>query len=462
MEFSSNAKKMGTDLTEGSIVKALVIFAFPIVLTGIIQQLYSLVDLIIIGQYMGSSGTVGVSVGGEMADILTPVATAFATAGQIYIAQLIGGQAKERIQTAVGTLFTMMLFGALFFTVIGMSFSRQILMLLNCPEDAFVQAADYLRITAVGFPFIFLYNAACSVLRGMGESRAPLLFIIIAAVTNIVLDILFVVVFGMEAAGTAIATVAAQLGSCAAAFLYLYRHRKQEDFELSVFTLRIDRQDAGVILKLGIPQALRSVLVRFSMLWVNAGINSYGLTISATNSVGNKLQKFLDVFTSSLQQAAAAMIGQNLGARKQKRAGRIVWYTLAMTCIISVVIMAGTLLYPMEIFRIFTKDQAVQEAGIGYLRIMAVHFLLSAIVCSFQAMIVGCGNAAMNLLVGLLDGIVCKVGISLLLTAGFGMGANGYFIGTAWSRALPAVICMIYYFSGRWKTRKLLIDPQKK
>ena len=461
MACASNEKKLGMNLTECHILTGLLIFAVPIVLTGIIQQLYSLVDLIIIGQYMGSHGTVGVSTGGEMADMVTPIATAFATAGQIYIAQLVGGQEQERLRIAIGTLFTMMMGMAIPLMIGCIIWNSQILRLLNCPEDAFTQAAGYLIITALGFPFIFLYNAICGVLRGMGESKAPLVFIVIAAVINIFLDILFVAVFHMEAAGTAIATVSAQIGSCLAALCYLYRYREQTGLKFSLSVFRICGKDARVILGLGVPQAMRSVLVRSSMLWVNAGVNSYGLTMSATNSVGNKLQKFLDVFSTSLQQAASAMIGQNLGARKQKRAEQIVWYTFFFATALSVVIMAGTLLFPNEIFGLFTKDPEVLAEGSVYLRIMAVHFVLSAVVCAFQAMIIGCGNASMNFFIGILDGIVCKVGICLLLTRGFGMGAEGYFIGTAWSRALPAVVCILYYCSGRWKNRKLLIDSVK-
>ena len=162
------------------------------------------------------------------------------------------------------------------------------------------QAEAYMIITALGMPFIFGYNAVCGVLRGMGESRRPLTFIIIAAVINVILDIILVAVFHMDAAGTAIATVLAQVGAFAASFAYMYRHKEQFDFELRLNYFKVDGEAMKIVLGQGLPQAIRSLFVRFSLLWVNSNINSYGLTASATNSVGNKIQKFLDVFTAGI------------------------------------------------------------------------------------------------------------------------------------------------------------------
>lgn len=451
-------RKVGIDLTEGSIFKCLVLFASPIVLASMIQQLYSVVDLIIIGQFMGAEGTVGVSTGGEISDMVTPIATAFSTAGQIYIAQLVGAKQRERIKTAMGSLITLMFLISAVFMLATLFFPSQILTLINCPEDAFIQARNYMMITSVGIPFIYGYNAICGILRGMGESRAPMTFITIAAVINIVLDLLFVVVFHMEAAGTALATIIAQFASFLAAGWFLYKHRDQFGFKMELRSFALDWQDTRVILGFGVPQAIRSTLVRVSMLWVNASVNAYSLEISATNSVGNKLQKFLDVFSSSLMQASSAMVGQNLGARKQERAGKTVWYTLASTLCICCMIAALTLIFPKQIFGIFTSDAAVKEMGVTYLRIMVWHFVWSAVVSAFQSMVIGSGYTSLNFVIGILDGIVCKIGLSALFAYVLGYGAEGFFIGTAWSRALPAVICFIYFMSGKWCSRKLLTE----
>jgi putative MATE family efflux protein len=456
MEATAKRRNVGTDLTEGSILKALLVFAVPIILANLIQQLYSLVDLIVIGQYMGNTGTVGVSTGGEISDMLTPIATSFSAACQIYVAQLIGAQEKKRVQTAIGTSISVMMLMSLIFLVGTVAFYRQILTLLNCPQEAFGQAASYMVITCIGMPFIFGYNAVCGVLRGLGESKAPMRFICIAAAVNIVLDVILVVAFRMEAAGTAIATVVSQFASFAASALYMYRHRKNFGFELKLEHFKINMQDCKVIMGLGIPQALRSTLVRFSMLWVNANVNSYGIVASATNSVGNKLQKFLEVGTTGLSQAAAAMVGQNLGARKIDRCKKIVLYSFYSGLVIAACISALCFFFPKAVFGVFTQDAAVLEMGVIYLRIMVFHFFLSALTSAFQSMVIGSGHASLNFVIGIMDGIVCKIGFSILFAWGLGMGAIGFFWGTALSRAIPGVICVAYFLSGRWENRKLL------
>lgn len=450
--------RMGANLTEGAILPVLLRFAIPIVLANLVQQLYSMVDLIVIGQFVGSIGTVGVSTGGEVMDILTPVAIGFATGGQIYIAQLVGAGNDTRVKQMIGTLLTFMLAIAVAFGIGVVALADPILGLLNCPGEAWAQAKAYMTITAIGTPFVFGYNAICSILRGMGESKRPLLFIIIAAVVNIFLDVLLEVVFHLEAAGTAIATVASQLGSFVAAFYFLWKNQEKFDFEWKLSYFRVDPQILWVLLKLGIPQVARSVLVRTGLLWVNASANAYGLVVSATNSVGNKLQKLLEVFIQGIDTAASAMIGQNLGARKTNRAGRITLCTLGCTLVCALASSLLCILIPKQIFGLFTKDAEVLELGVTYLRIIIVHFFISAVTGAFQTMVNGSGFASLGFVLGTLDGLVCKIGFSLLFVHVFGMGYIGLFWGVATSRLLPAFINIFYFASGKWKNRRLLVD----
>ncbi len=456
MAQAARKDRVGTNLTEGPIMRSLLIFAIPIVLTNLVQQLYSMVDLIVIGQYVGNIGTVGVNTGGEMADLVTPVAMGFSTAGQIYIAQLFGAKADRKIKQTVGTLLSFMLIISVLLVFAAFFFHRPILELLNCPPEAIGQAGNYMMITALGYPFIFGYNAVCGILRGMGESKRPLFFILVAASVNIVLDIVLVAIFHLEAAGTAIATTASQLGAFIAAFFFMWKKRERFDFELKLSYLRLDREILWVLIRLGIPQVVRSMFVRFGMLWVNASANSYGLVVSATNSVGNKLQKFLEVFIQGIDTASASMIGQNLGARKTERAGRTTLCTVTAAVICAGFSACLCLFFPHQIFGIFTNDEAVIALGAIFLRIFILHFFASSVTGSFQAMVTGCGFVELGFLLGLLDGVVCKIGFSLLFMNVFHLGYIGIWWGVACSRILPGCICIAYYVSGKWKTRKLL------
>ncbi len=479
-------KRVGRDLTSGPIWKSLMLFAMPIVLANLIQQLYSMVDLMVIGQFVGNVGTVGVNTGGEIADFLTPVATAFASAGQIYIAQLAGAKRFGDQKKATGTFITLMMIASLVLMVLTIVLTKPILRMLNCPEEAMGEATSYMVITAIGLPFIFGYNAVSGVLRGMGESKRPLLFIIIAAVVNIVLDILLVAVIPLSAAGTAIATVISQLASFAACFIYMYKRRETFDFELKLSYFNLDATHMKMLLQLGLPQAIRSILVRVSMLWINASINACGAIASGTNGIGNKLQKFLEMFSSSMSQACAAMVGQNLGAQKQDRAKKAVRYTLLTSFAFGLLISLIILLFPKQTFGIFTIDQQVEALGVFYVQMLAVHILVSAVTSSYQAMVLGAGSAMLNFIIGVLDGVVCKIGLSLLFIQLFlnaapeafsfwtGMAAyaeadltleeflrtQAYFWGTGLSRVLPAVVCMIYYYTGAWKKKNLLKDAK--
>ena len=458
--MAGKTKRVGADLTNGPILKALIAFVGPIILANLIQQLYSLVDLMVIGQFMGSTGTVGVSTGGEISDMLTPVATSFGAAGQIIIGQLAGAREREKMNRAIGTLISLMIVFSLVFLSCTLVFRIQLLELLNCPKEAFSQAKAYMVITAFGFPYIFGYNAVCGILRGLGESKYPMMFIIIAAVVNIFLDVLLVGPFQMEAAGTAIATVLSQVAACVAAGIYLYRRKEHTGFEMKSSSFRIDGASAKMILTLGIPQVIRSLMVRFSMLYVNASVNAYGLVESATNGVGNKLQKFLEVYTTSFSEAASAMVAQNLGAKKTDRASKTILYSFYSCLVLGTITSALVLLFPRQLFGIFNRDAVVMEMGVSYLQILIVHIYLSCLTSTFQAMVTGSGFVSMNFAIGILDGVVCKIGLALLFAYALGLGVYGFWWGTALSRLLPGIICVIYFVSGKWKTRRLLTEQK--
>ncbi len=456
MTTMKKEKKSSRDLVNGPILSSLLIFAIPIVLTNVVQQLYTMVDLAVIGQYVGTVGTVAVNTGSEVADILSPVAMGFATAGQIYIAQLVGAGQESKTKKTIGTLLSFMIVLSLVLTVVSFLFAEPILQLLNCPEESLNDAIVYMRIVSLGTVFVFGYNAVCGILRGMGDSSRPLIFIIVAAIVNIVLDYVLVAFAGMDSAGTAIATTASQAASFIAAFWYLYANKEKFEFSLSLSYFKIDGPILWILIKLGIPQVVRSLCVRVGTLWVNSQANSYGLTVSGANSVGNKLQKFLDVFVSGVDTASAAMIGQNLGANKVDRAGKVTIYTL-LSCLVAATGCAAVCIFlPEQVFGIFSTDADVIALGVVYLRIFVIHFYASAVVGSFQAMVTGCGFVELGFVLGVLDGIICKIGLSLFFASVLGMGYEGLWLGVACSRIPNIIITIGYYVSGKWKTKKLL------
>ena len=427
-------------------------------LASIIQQLYGMVDLAVIGKFVGDAGTVGVSTGGEFIDLLTPFATALATAGQIYIAQLRGANETAKTQKAIGTLCSMMLIASAVFLVMAVAGHRIVLDFLNCPPDAYGQARDYMLITALGMPFIFSYNAICGILRGVGESKRPLIFVTVAAIVNIFADILFVAVFHMEAAGTAIATVLSQLGSFVAALIFMIRRRDAFGLEFKWEFFKPDMDAVRIILQQGVPIFAKTLIIHFAMIWVSANVNLLGMTASATNNIGNKIQKFFNAFTIAVDSACASVIAQNLGARKIERTRKIVLTTLVSCLVMATVFSLISVLFPRQLFGIFTDSAETIELGVTYLRIMVVMYYLSAVGGSLQSIVTGSGFASLSFVIGIMDGLVCRVAISYVLGIVLGMGVIGFFWGTALARTLGCFISFGYFASGKWKTRKLLSE----
>ena len=453
----AKSARIGTDLTQGSIVKTLLTFALPLIATNLIQQLYSVVDLAVIGQFTDRIGTIEVAQGSEVADLVAPLAMAFSTAGQVYIAQLTGAGDKSKNRETVGTLLSWMFLLSIIFVVGTLSLRWQILDWLNCPEDAVAGAVGYLEITAFAMPAVFIYNAICGVLRGMGESKRPLLFIIVAATVNIVLDVALVAWAHMGSAGTAIATAASQYGSCIAACIYLYRKRDVLDLKFNWDFFKIRWQPLKVILILGIPRVVQNIAIHFSLMYCTARVNSYGEIASATNSVGNKIQRLCNVFVMGVDGAASTMLGQNLGARKIDRCKKTVWGTMGCTLILATVTSAVGLIFSDALYGAFTHDPEVITMGRTYMQIMVATFYCGALMGPFFAMVNGSGFASMGFVIGILD-VVFRVGISLLFELLFQLGVASYWWGNALARVGPMIICLIYYFSGKWQTRKLLTE----
>lgn len=457
---------VGLDLTEGNIFRQLMIFVIPLLLANVVQQLYNTVDMIVIGQYVGSAGSTGVSTGGEIATLVTFIATSFGSAGQIYVAQLAGAKDRRAISE---TLSTSMVFAAilsLVLTVLCAAFCDPMLRWLNCPEEAFSQARSYMVIVSLGLPFVFGYNMVCGILRGMGEAKRPLLFITVAAVSNIAMDLLLVAVIPLEAAGTALATIIAQMASFAASAIFLYRRREQFGLRFTRQALRMHREHLAVLLKLGIPLTAQTALIHFTQIICTRQVNLYGLVASNTNSVGTRLQKLVNIFTNSVTQGSGAMIGQNIGAGKYGRVKQIVRTTICTAAVFAAAACLVAILIPEAAFGLFIKSddpnfRAIVELGVVYMHINITVFLISPFQGTYQAVVTGSGNAKLAMLSGLLDGVVLRLGISFLLAWALDMGVAGFFWGNALARFGPLAVGALYYFSGRWKSFRLLEDKER-
>lgn len=442
---------MVRDLTQGSVPRLLFTFAMPLFLSNALQAVYNIVDMIVVGQVLGGTGMSAVSTGGNILHILTFLAMGFSGAGQVIIAREVGQKDMDAIKRAIGTMFTLLLGMSLFIAVLCYCIRDTILALVNTPAEAWAYTMDYTVICIFGLVFIYGYNVVSAIMRGMGDSKRPFMFVAIAALVNIVLDILFVAVLHMEVAGAALATVIGQGISFVYAILYLYRHREEFGFDFKPTSFVPDRHTVGKICALGLPMALQSAAISISQTVVAAWVNSFGVIYSAVAGILSKINMMIGIMTNSVTTASASMVGQNLGARKYKRVPLILGWSTGFSLVMAAVCAILLALFPEPICALFTPDQLVlAEAGMIVLPCV-LNFFGAATRCFAFGIINGSGNSGLNLLVAILDGMLARIGVAWLLGWVIAMGPQGFWLGDAIAGFVPLLIGGTFYLIGSWR-----------
>ena len=448
-------QRIAKDMTTGPVLKQLVRFALPIALANALQAVYSLVDMIVVGRFVGAEGLSAVGIGGQLLTLFLSVGMGLGFGSQILLSQQVGAQDRD-LQSTIGTLFTMELAASVIFGVTGILLCHPMLRLLNTPPQSFSNAADYTLIACCGMVFIYGYNAVCGVLRGMGESKLPMIFIAIATVVNLGLDVLFVAVFRMSAAGAALATVIAQGVSFAIAIVYLYRNRERFGFDFQLRSFIPRKQRMAPILRIGSMYVVQMIMITGSMMFVNSQVNVYGVTASAVDSIGVKLNSLVHIVVGALSAAGAAVIGQCFGARKFDRIKECHRACLLLSMGFMVILVSAYLLFPKQIFSLFSSDEAVIAMAPGYMLIAAVMDASMFTMTAPFAVVDGVGNATLGLVSSIMDGVVARIGLCLWL--GSVLGLHGFWWGNALAGFVSTLITGIYYYSGKWKTRKTLLE----
>ncbi len=443
--------KIISDLTVGSVPRTLLRYSFPLMLSGLLQMDYNMVDMVVVGRFVGTAGLSAVSIGGEILMLITFVAMGLSNAGQILISRYVGESRHDLVGEMVATLFTLLMSLALVITVIFLLTYQHIIGWLNTPPEIWEYTRQYAVTCVWGIIFIYGYNLVSAILRGMGDSRHPFQFIAIASVINVVLDILLVGPLGMGPLGAALATVIGQAVSFLFALRLLYRNRAEIHFDFRPASFRIRAVSIRPLLSLGIPMVIQSAAVTFSMLFVNAYINAYGTTAVAVTGVARKLENMIGVVSQAISSAGGAMIAQALGARKTERVPRVVGHALWIVAIPASVFALVTVFHPEWLFGLFSDDPEVLKMALTYIPVALVQYLGATVRPAGFALINGSGNSRLNLMVAMLDGIICRIGLALLLGVTLGWGIRGFWYGNALAGLVPFLIGGGYLASGLWK-----------
>lgn len=454
MEKSESMKKNNTmvkDLTNGSVLKLLLTFATPLFISNALQAIYNIVDMVVVGQVIGGNGMSAVATGGNILSILNFVVMGFAGAGQIIIAKSVGEKDMEAVKDTIGTMFSLLLSASVVMSVICFFARGWLLHLVNTPVEAYKYTMDYTIVCMVGLIFIYGYNIVSAIMRGMGDSKRPFMFVAIASVINIVLDILFVAVFRMEVIGAALATVIGQAVSFIFALFYFYKHRESFGFDFKPSSFIPRGKTVKSLCALGIPMAIQSAAITISMTVVAAWVNSFGVVASACAGVLNKLNMLVGILSMSLTTAGGSMVGQNLGAKKYERVSKILLWASGCTLTIVLIYIAVLISFPKTVVGLFTSDEAIL-ANVGIILLPSILNAFGAVGRTFGfAIINGSGNSKLNLLIAIIDGMIARISLAYLMGWKLGMGPQGFWLGDAIAGFMPLVIGGLFYLSKKWK-----------
>ena len=445
--------KLIHDYTEGSIPKQLTRFMLPFMASNALQLVYSLVDMVIVGRFVGSAGLSAVSQGSTIVLFFTMFCLGFSNSGQIMIAQFVGADRKDQLKPLIGTLFSVMAIGGAALTVLALALRVKLLHLINVPPEAWDMAGTYVIICGGCLLFTVGYNSVAAILRGMGDSRHPFIFLAISSVLNLVLDYVLTGMLGLGVGGAAFATVFSQAVSFIAAVVFLRRNEEEFHFDFRLRSFRIHKVMLGNMVKLGIPLALQMVAINISFMICHSFINTLGVIASATFGVGMKVDDIGNKLTLGIQYAAAPMLAQNFGAGKIKRVRGVVYWTWIMAGIVYLIFTTVYLCFGREIFGLFTEEAAVIDLAPVFIRAIVWSFPGMVIMRGANSFLQGTGSARLLMAFAFIDA-GARVLFSWLFGIVFGAGFPGFVLGFGLAIYGICIPGACYFLFGNWEKKK--------
>lgn len=444
-----------SDFTEGSIPKHLIAFSVPMLVGNLLQAMYTTVNAIWVGRFLGPEALAAVSVSAPIIFALIALVTGLTIATTVLVAQCYGARQPERVVRTVNNSLLLLTALGVVTTVVGIGLRRPILILINTPPEILEMASSYLAVYLAGLVSMFLYNAAGAVLRGLGDSRTPLRFLVYATVLNIVLDPLLIFGAGpippMGVPGAALAAVISQTLAAVISVRYLYVSSGIVRYRPGTF--RFDWELTRLTFRIGLPAGMQQVLVSLSSLVVSSVVNRFGSEVVAGFGAGQRFDNFTFLPAMSVGLAVSAVVGQNLGAGQVKRVHETVkwscWLAGGITLFVALVAFFGA----GPLMHAFTRDAAVVAEGAAYLRYMAFGYVPLALMFTLGGVLRGAGDTVPTMLFSLFALWLVRVPLAHYLAAVPGLAEHGAFLAIAVSPFAGLLATYLYYRSGRWQTK---------
>lgn len=438
------------DFTQGSILSKMIQFMLPILAALVLQAMYGAVDLLIVGKYGTTAGISGVSTGSSIMNLFTFILCALASGVTILISRYLGEEKNERIGQLIGNAIAFFIVFALVFTVVLIVFARPIAVLMQAPEEALDLTVQYIRICGAGFVFVVFYNLISSIFRGLGNSNLPLIFVAIACVVNIVGDLVFVAGMGLNVVGAALATILAQAVSVLLSLIII---RKQKfPFQFSMQDIRFG-SETKMFLRIGAPLALQELLTNVSFLALCAFINRLGLDASSGYGVAQKIQSFIMLIPSSIMQCMASFVAQNVGAGKEDRAKKGMYYGMAIGAGIGVFIAALSFFKGDMLASIFSNDAQVIARAYEYLRGFAPEAIITSILFSFLGYFNGHSKSVFVMVQGLIQAFLIRLPMSYFMSIKPNASLTEIGLAAPTATMCGIAMCLIYYIKMQKKLK---------
>lgn len=442
-----NTKKM-TDMTTGSPVRHILKFALPLLIGNLFQQLYNMVDSIVVGNFVGKNALAAVGACGSMNFLFFSLSSGLAIGIGIIVSQHFGAKDEKNVRSTIANSIYVLLMAALSVSVIGIIFAPQLLKLLVTPDNIIGDSTIYMRTTCAGIIAIAFYNGVAAILRALGDSRTPLYFLILSSIVNVILDLTFVRALEMGVFGVALATIISQAVSAVTCLIYAYH--KVPYFRLTKEELRPHKEIILKSFRLGMPVALQNSMIAISCMVLQGVVNSFGDTVMAAYTITNRIEQIVQQPYGSLGAALTTYSGQNIGAGKIDRVKKGFRQAILMALIFSILLIPVAYLFGPRIVGIFVKEQEVIDIGYRALRITSLCYFGLGMIYVPRALLNGCGDTGFAMLNGISE-VVCRILYSPIFTRISLLGYWGIWCTTAATWITTAIVCVVRYFQGKWK-----------
>ncbi len=448
-------RKLARDLTIGKESKQIIMFALPILAATIFQQLYNVVDSIIVGNVLGKEALAAVGASFPVIFVLVSLLIGISSGITVVVSQYFGAKQYENVVKAINTFYVFIFSASIIMSGLGIYFSRDIFIALRLPNEILDQAVDYLQIYLGGMIFMFGFYGTNAVLRGMGDSRTPLYFTIFSTILNIALDLIFVMVFGWGIKGVAYASVIAQ----GVAFLgiTIFINRGDSLIHFSKSNLTFDWKIFLQSLRIGLPTGLQQAFVALGMIAIMRIVNDFGTDTIAAFTAASRLDSFASMPAMAFSTALATFVGQNVGANKIERVRRGFYVTLLISSSFSVMVSLIMYFFGTELIGAFTNDPAVIKIGYSYLVIVSSFYVIFSAMFTIHGLLRGAGDTLVIMFITLFALWILRIPLSYYLSRpDFGLGSDGIWWGIPIAWAFGMTASFIYYKTGRWKTKGVI------